>query len=155
MHETALATTRPASDSKYRHDRPRLVLLVREETRFDYQASGRPPPPRPSADEPETVSDWSRVHARIVELGAERAAREHELCRWLLAAERLGVHARAGYGSLREYAGRLVGLAPRQTEERLRVGRALAELPHLDRAFASGARWGGRTRRDGRATRWR
>jgi hypothetical protein len=51
---------------------------------------------------------------------------------------RLSVHARAGYASLREYAERVLGLKPRQTEERLRVGRALAELPLLDAALASG-----------------
>jgi len=67
-----------------------------------------------------------------------RAAHERELCRWLLAAERLAVPTRAGYGSLREYVARVVGLGGRQTEERLRVGRALAQLPQLDGALASG-----------------
>src|SRR6185436_13554939 len=59
-------------------------------------------------------------------------------CRWLLAAERLGVHTRAGHASLREYVERVVGLSARQTEERLRVGRALRVLPKLDAAFAGG-----------------
>jgi hypothetical protein len=135
---TATGAITADAPSHYRH-RPRLVLLAREETGSNYRA--RPSshrPPSPPADEPETVSDWSRVHARIVELGAARASHERELCRWLLAAERLGVHARAGYASLREYASRLVGLTGRQTEERLRVGRALAVLPQLDRALAAG-----------------
>ena len=124
--------------SQYRH-RPRLVLLAREQTGPGYRAGdGSPHTPSPPEGAPETVSDWGRVHARIVELGAARARHERELCRWLLAAERLGVHARAGYASLREYADRLVGLTGRQTEERLRVGRALAELPRLDRALAAG-----------------
>jgi 5-methylcytosine-specific restriction endonuclease McrA len=48
------------------------------------------------------------------------------------------VPARAGYASLREYADRVVGLSGRETEERLRVGRALAELVELDRALGSG-----------------
>ena len=48
------------------------------------------------------------------------------------------MHARAGYASLREYASFVLGLKGRQTEERLRVGRALAELPRLDGALASG-----------------
>lgn len=136
------------------HHRPRLVLLAREETGSGYRVgAGSEPPPAPAAGEPdqgpadepvgepahgsadeavdgpETVAAWDRVHARLVELGADRAAHERELCRWLLAAERLGVAGRAGYASLREYADRLVGLTGRQTEERLRVGRALAELP--------------------------
>ena len=105
-------------------------LVAREETAPGYRAS------RDAS--PEAIGDWRRVHARVVELGAERAGHERELCRWLLAAERLGVHARCGYASLREYAERIVGLNGRQTEERLRVGRALAALPLLDEALARG-----------------
>src|SRR5688572_18940084 len=86
---------------------------------------------------PEHVSDWSRVHERIVALRTERAGHEREVCRWLLAAERLGVHVRAGYANLREYADRTLGLGGRETEERLRVGRALVGLPALDRALES------------------
>ena len=92
----AVATT-TTNLSSYRRDRPRLLLLVREETRSDYQANGRSP--RPSSplpeDEPETVADWSRVHARIVELSAERALRERELCRSPRC--RAAGCARAGY----------------------------------------------------------
>jgi hypothetical protein len=91
-----------------------------------------------SYGEPETTSDWVRVHERIVALGRERAGHERLVCRWLLCAERLGVFARCGYASLREYAERMLGLSARQTEERLRVGRALAHLPELDGALASG-----------------
>jgi hypothetical protein len=71
-------------------------------------------------------------------LGVERAAHEHELGRWLRAAERLGVHARTGHASLYEYAERLLGLTRRQVEERLRVARALDDLPVLEEALASG-----------------
>jgi len=86
-----------------------------------------------------SVSDWKHVHERLVSLGRDRAVHERELGRWLLAAQRLGAHARAGFASLREYAERLLGLDGRQTEERLRVARALAGLPLLDRALAAGA----------------
>jgi hypothetical protein len=88
--------------------------------------------------EPETVSDWTVVHERMLDLGVERAAHEHELGRWLRAAERLGVHARTGHASLYEYVERLLGLTRRQVEERLRVARALDELPVLEAALASG-----------------
>ncbi len=111
-----------------------LTLLLREEV-SPYGERDKPTPP----SEPETVSDWALAHARIVVLGKERAGHEREVCRWLSCAERLGVHARAGYASLREYAERVLGLAARQTEERLRVGRALADLPALDGALASGS----------------
>ena len=56
----------------------------------------------------------------------------------LRAAERLAVHARTGHASLREYAERILGLTGRQLEERLRVARALGELPLLDQSLASG-----------------
>src|SRR6476660_8055645 len=78
--------------------------------------------------EPETITKWQDVHERIVALGKERAGHERQVCRWLLCAERLGVFARCGHASLREYAERMLGLSPRQTEERLRVGRALRGL---------------------------
>ncbi|MEQ9318073.1 MAG: HNH endonuclease signature motif containing protein, partial [Polyangiaceae bacterium] len=63
---------------------------------------------------------------------------ERELSSWLVAAERLGVAQRCGMASLFEYADRHLGLSHGQTEERLRVGKALAALPSLDRAFAQG-----------------
>jgi hypothetical protein len=88
--------------------------------------------------EPEATNDWQHAHERIVELGRERSGHERLVCRWLLCAERLAVSARCGYASLREYAERMLGLSARQTEERLRVGRALARLPELDEALASG-----------------
>ncbi len=146
MNATTLATCRSARERRYRSHRPPVLLLVREQTgseRYEPDRSPPEPPVAPAAApppaEPEEVSDWTVVHERIVALSAERARRERLLCRWLLAAERLRVHARAGYPSLREYAGRVVGLTGRQTEERLRVGKALAELPALDRALGSGA----------------
>jgi hypothetical protein len=93
---------------------------------------------RAAAMEPAAAKDWAEVHRRIVDIARRRAAGECELCGWLLAAERLGVHVRAGYASLREYAERVAGLSGRQTEERLRVGRALVDLPRIDHALTRG-----------------
>lgn len=123
--------------TSYRHHRS-LTLLACEEV-SSYATSPREPaePTVPTLD-PETAADWPLVHERIVALGKQRAGHEREVCRWLLCAERLGVHARAGYASVREYAERILGLDDRQTEERLRVGRALARLPVLDGALGSG-----------------
>src|SRR5688572_14602288 len=120
----------PLSVPTYR-PRSHVHLVAREETPSSYERSISP------AD-PDTTADWSDVHARLVDLARARAINERDVCRWLLAAERLGAHARAGYASLREYADRIIGLTPRQTEERLRVGRALRGLPHLDGALAAG-----------------
>jgi AcrR family transcriptional regulator len=103
----------------------------------DDVASDNGPPGDPVV-EAEGASHWASVHERLLALGKQRAAHERDVCRWLLAAQRLAVHVRAGYASLREYAERVLGLNARQTEERLRVGRALVELPLLDAALASG-----------------
>jgi len=112
--------------------RPIRLLRIREGDPSNGGLAGRAGP------RPENASEWARVHAALVDLGRQRAAHERDVCRWLLAAERLSVHARAGYASLREYAERVLGLKARQTEKRLRVGRALTELPLLDAALASG-----------------
>ncbi|MEZ4447171.1 MAG: HNH endonuclease signature motif containing protein [Polyangiaceae bacterium] len=87
---------------------------------------------------PELVSCWVDVHRELVGLGRRRAVLERSVCRWLVAAERLEVAAHCGFASLGEYAERHLDLTRRQTEERLRVGRALGELPAVDDAFASG-----------------
>jgi hypothetical protein len=120
---------------RYRVPAPVVLFALEEQGSGEgYRGRGR----SEAALEAETASDWCRVHERIVGLAAERAAHERELCRWLRAAERLGVHARTGYGSMHEYGERVLGLRGRQVEERLRVARALAELPALDEALASG-----------------
>ncbi len=116
---------RNAHHNAYRRHEPAL-LVAREQTST---TSETPPTSSPQGLDPATVGDWTHVHRRITELGAERAGHEHELCRWLLAAERLAVFARVGYASLAEYAERMVGLNPRETEERLRVARARAGRP--------------------------
>ena len=116
----------------YRSHSIRLLRIREDEVRNGSVPDGETSPA------PEAASDWASVHEALVGLARRRAAHERDTCRWLLAAERLGVHARAGHASLREYAERVLGLEPRQTEERLRVGRSLAQLPRLDAALASG-----------------
>ncbi len=108
-----------------RYLRKERLLVVREDVSSPYGAD----------DEAE---DWKHVDARIVELGVERAAHEREVCRWLVEAERLAVPGRLGLSSLREYVERRLGLNGRQTEERLRVGKALSDLPALDEALSTG-----------------
>ena len=87
---------------------------------------------------PSSITSWTVVHRRLLAIGKKRAKLEHELASWLVAAERLGVARHCGMASLFEYADRHLGLSHRQTEERLRVGKALAALPELDGAFEQG-----------------
>jgi hypothetical protein len=120
--------------------RPRPLLVSRERIADEAESETERAPATPSpALESEAASDWKQVHERLVSLGRTRAAHEREVCRWLLATQRLGVHARAGYASLAELAERVLGLNGRQTEERLRVGRALGDLPLIDGALTTGA----------------
>jgi hypothetical protein len=120
----------PLKLATYRNP-PTPLLRVCEETSA-YDAT---PPPDVT---PESASEWTQVHDQILHLAIDRARHERDLCRWLLAAERLAVPTRAGHASLREYADRMLGLTGRETEERLRVARALAALPDLDAALAAG-----------------
>lgn len=84
-------------------------------------------------------ADWVVVHGEICSLGRERAEHEQALGRALLRAQRARVWEAVGLATLFEYAGRFVGLRPRQTEDRLRVAALLEELPVMDAAFGEGA----------------
>jgi hypothetical protein len=88
---------------------------------------------------PEGVTDWREADERLRGLAKERAGHERLVCHWLVAAERLALPQRVGYAGMVEYGERVLGLSRRQTEERLRVGRALVNLPLIDTAFAAGA----------------
>ncbi|MEJ7729248.1 MAG: hypothetical protein WKG00_08530 [Polyangiaceae bacterium] len=120
----------------YRDCRPAPLLFFREPRVAEPEPQR--PPPLPAPVDPETATDWTGVHERLASLGHDRATHEREVCRWLRAAERLAVHARAGYASVGELAERLLGLNARQTSERLRIARVLRELKLLDAALATG-----------------
>lgn len=84
-------------------------------------------------------TDWKHVHEQLLALAARRAELDADEGPWLLAALRAGVHAQLGYGSFQEYIERLFGYSPRFVAERLRVARALEELPQMQQAQRSGA----------------
>jgi hypothetical protein len=77
------------------------------------------------------TGDWQGIHERLVRLARAQAAHDYEIGRWLLAALRARVDEELGYGSLLEYGERLFGYQRRMVAERLRVARALEELPAL------------------------
>ena len=56
----------------------------------------------------------------------------------LLRAQRAGCQVRLGFGSLLEYADRLLGYSAHTTTERLRVASALEDLPQTTQALRSG-----------------
>jgi hypothetical protein len=89
------------------------------------ERGGRTPIPREVVDQ------------KLRRIGRDRAKLEYETCTLLLEGERVGVHRSYGYASIREYAEAIVGLSPRETEERLRVARALETLPEVAERFRS------------------
>jgi hypothetical protein len=79
-----------------------------------------------------------RLEAEITELAGHLAAAE---CRWLsLIAEydRRGGHEHWGCRTCAQWLSWHCGLAPRAARERVRVARALEELPLITAAFAAG-----------------
>ena len=82
--------------------------------------------------------DPAKVHAMVCKLARKRAALDHELGRWLLAAYTLRVHESLGFASFAEYVERHCGCSRREARERFRVAAALGELPALDAALRAG-----------------
>ncbi len=82
--------------------------------------------------------DWEAAHRDLIRIAVRRAALEHALIAALRRALSAEVWRAMGMASFFEYAGRFVGLSPRQTEERLRVGQALEGLPRLSATLAGG-----------------
>ncbi|MEZ4339006.1 MAG: hypothetical protein R3B82_20505, partial [Sandaracinaceae bacterium] len=78
------------------------------------------------------------VDVTLRRLARESNRLEHAVMQWLLRADELQVERLFGYASIREYGERLLGMSGRGVEDRLRVARALANLPHLNEALARG-----------------
>ena len=76
-------------------------------------------------------AERARVDQRLRGIAARRAALDAEEAHLLRYAEELKLWRGYGYASLLEYMERAMGYAPRTAVERLRVARALAELPLL------------------------
>ena len=78
------------------------------------------------------------VHESLVAVAKKRAALDYEQGRLLLIAERIGLHGLQGHATFLEYVERLFDCGPRDAQERLRVARALAQLPPVGEALRDG-----------------
>ncbi len=77
------------------------------------------------------LTDWRRAHAELLRIASDRVMLDRDEGRWLLVAQRAGVHRRLGFATFAEYVERVLGYGPRTTEEKLRVAAALEQLPAL------------------------
>jgi hypothetical protein len=78
------------------------------------------------------------VDVELRRLGTARSKNDFELCRWLRIGAEVAVHRSCGFASIREYSERVLGLSPRETEERLRMAAELDRLPELSARFEHG-----------------
>ncbi len=83
---------------------------------------------------------WQTIDQTLLGLAARAGDLDAEIGRWLVAASREGVHRHFGFASFAEYVERRLGFDARTTRERLRVARAIEELPEVRRLLASGER---------------
>jgi hypothetical protein len=86
-----------------------------------------------------TRLDWKAVDGALRSIRRRRAALDAEEARWLREAERLEIWHPLGMVSMLDYLERVLGYAPRTAQERLRVARALGDLPGLTAALTAGA----------------
>ncbi|CAN5887517.1 hypothetical protein BH11MYX2_BH11MYX2_30290 [soil metagenome] len=82
--------------------------------------------------------DWKFVHEQLLSIAQRRGALDAEEARWLRAAERVEIWKPFAMVNMVDYLERVVGYAPRTAQERLRVARALANLPELTDALRTG-----------------
>jgi hypothetical protein len=92
----------------------------------------------PSRREPQTAGDWRTVDRALRSIARRRAALDGDEARWLRKAEALQIWKPLGMVNALDYMERVLGYAPRAAQERLRVARALGDLPELGEALAEG-----------------
>ncbi|MFO0722311.1 MAG: hypothetical protein U1E65_00925 [Myxococcota bacterium] len=84
--------------------------------------------------------DWRLIDRRIQDLAGQQGQLDLELGQWLLAAKRVRVHSRLGFGSFSEYVTRRLGYNAKSALDRLRVAEALERLPKLRGLLRRGER---------------
>jgi hypothetical protein len=82
--------------------------------------------------------DWHTVHAAIRACAHRRAELDALEVRLLREAEDLHIWSKVGCATILEYLERELGYSPRKGRERLRIARALRDLPNLEASLASG-----------------
>ena len=78
------------------------------------------------------------AHEELLNVALTRAKLDRHETHWLMVAYRTQANRLLGIASFAEYSERVLGHTPRVTEERLRVARALQDLPALAQALETG-----------------
>jgi hypothetical protein len=87
---------------------------------------------------PHVLRDWRIVHAEVRHCGQRRDELDALEARLLREAESLRIWEQVGCATMLEYLERELGYTPRDGRDRLRVARALGDLPNLERCLARG-----------------
>src|SRR5690606_1197978 len=87
------------------------------------------------AHEISNVLQAQRAHEELLNVALARAKLDRHEAHWLVVAYRAQANRLLGCASFAEYSERVLGHTPRVTEERLRVARALQDLPALAEAL--------------------
>ena len=84
------------------------------------------------------VEEWHAVHQQLRSIARRRAELDAEEARCLRHAERIQLWRRLGYVHMGEYLERELGYGPHAGAERMRVARALGDLPQIEAALSEG-----------------
>src|SRR5882757_188815 len=96
------------------------------------------PAKSPSRERRGSPAHWQTIDQALRTIARRRAALDADEARWLREAEQCEIWRELGMVSVLDYLERVLGYSPRTAQERLRVARALEELPVLTNALAHG-----------------
>jgi hypothetical protein len=85
-----------------------------------------------------THVEWRALHSELGSIARSRGEPDAREARLLRDAERIKIWRELGEPSMLAYIERYLGYGPRCAYDRLRVARALAELPLVEKALAAG-----------------
>src|SRR5262252_1012724 len=126
-------------DRRGRSDARHAGFVSRERVMFDGSSVvSEMESPTWDAARAESRVDWKRVDRELRAIARKRAALDADEARWLREAERLQIWRPLGMVSALDYMERVLGYAPHTARERLRVAKALAELPAIGESFEGG-----------------
>src|SRR5258706_5788888 len=83
-------------------------------------------------------NDWRVIDRALRTIAERRCALDAEESRWLGEAEAVQIWKPLGMVSALDYCERVLGYGPRAAHDRLRVARALGDLPRMTEVLTSG-----------------